>query len=49
MRIANFKDIDRKAGLSHFAKQSLEIYEEFNGAPESELRSLVLKILENKR
>jgi hypothetical protein len=45
MRIANFKAVDKKGGLANFSKQSLKIYKEFNGMPENELRSLVLKIL----
>jgi hypothetical protein len=45
MRIANIRYIDKKVGLANFAKQTENIYFKFNGMPEIELRSIVLKIL----
>jgi hypothetical protein len=45
MRIGNFKAIAGEGGLSHPAKQSGKIYKKFNGMPKTELRSLVLEIL----
>jgi len=45
MRIANFKAIDRKGGLTHFGQQSLEVYDKYKRTPEDELKSEVLKIL----
>jgi hypothetical protein len=45
MRIGNFKAITGEGGLTHPAKQSNEIYKKFNGMPKTELRSLVLEIL----
>ena len=47
MRIGNFKAIAGEGGLSHPAKQSNKIYKKFNGIPKTELRSVVLKILEH--
>lgn len=47
MRIANFKAIDGKGGLEHFGKQSLKIYDRHKQTPKSELKSLVLEILES--
>jgi hypothetical protein len=46
MRIANFKAIDGKGGLEHFAEQSLKIYNMYRETSDDELRSLVLKIME---
>ena len=46
MRIANFKAIDGKRGLKHFAKQSLKIYNMYKETSDDELRFLVLKIME---
>jgi hypothetical protein len=45
MRISNFSYIDKKVGLANFAKRTEKIYNKFNGLSETELRSLVLKIL----
>jgi hypothetical protein len=47
MRMANFKAIDGKGGLDHFGTQSLRIYERHKQTPKSELKSLVLEILES--
>ncbi|HKM60792.1 MAG TPA: hypothetical protein VJY36_07980 [Candidatus Bathyarchaeia archaeon] len=45
MRIGNFKAIAGEGGLSHPAKQSNKIYKKFSEMPKTELRSLVLAIL----
>jgi len=46
MRTANFKAIDGKGGLEHFSKRlSLKVYKRYKETPESELKSLVLKII----
>ena len=49
MRIANFKAIDGKGGFAHYGKQSLEVYRKYYEAPKDELKSLVVKILQESR
>ena len=45
MRIANFKALDRRGGLYHYAQLSEKIYNEYKEYPESELRNIVINIL----
>jgi len=45
MRIANFKAIDGKGGLTHFGTQSLKIYKKYHRTPKAKLRSLTVEIL----
>jgi hypothetical protein len=49
MRIANFKAIDGKGGLGHFGGQSLRIYRKYCDTSKDELKSLVVKILQESR
>ncbi len=48
MRIANFKALDKRGGLCHYAKLSEKIYNEYKDYPESELRNIVINILSSK-
>src|SRR5829696_7241739 len=45
MRVLNFKAIDGSGGLGHYARQSLEVYKQYQSAAESELRAIVLSAI----
>jgi hypothetical protein len=47
-RQSNFKYLDEGRGLSHSAKQSRRIHQRYKNATESELRPMVLRVLEPK-
>jgi hypothetical protein len=48
-RRGNFAHLDGQGGLAHAAKQSIRIYERHKGTPDSELYSMALRVLEDKR
>jgi hypothetical protein len=47
MRISNFKSIDNKSGLDHFAQQSADVYDKYGNYSEEELKVMVEKALRN--